>query len=88
MNWLAGRSPPGSYYGVHARFILRQAQYAEILVVALPLVLLSAAVQAGAPQPLHGSVRDQTGAVLQGARVELADEAGAVVATTTTDVRG
>jgi hypothetical protein len=49
-------------------------------VVTLLLVLLTAAAQAGVPQPLHGSVRDQTGAVLQGADVELTDETDTTVA--------
>ena len=41
------------------------------------LLLLLGAPQSAAPdvQTLRGVVRDQTGAVLQGARVELRDEA-------------
>ncbi|HMF60297.1 MAG TPA: TonB-dependent receptor [Vicinamibacterales bacterium] len=39
-------------------------------------------------QSLRGVVRDQTGAVLQGAGVELRDEADAVVRTTMTDAKG
>ena len=54
------------------------------------LLLLLGAPQGGAPdvQTLRGGVRDQTGAVLQGARVELADETGGVVRSVLTDARG
>jgi outer membrane receptor protein involved in Fe transport len=53
-------------------------------------LLLFGSVQTVPPSlpPLRGVVRDQTGAVLQGARVELADEAGAVLRTVSTDARG
>ena len=44
------------------------------------LLLLLGVPQGGASdvQPLRGVVRDQTGAVLQGARVDLTDESGGV----------
>ena len=47
-----------------------------------------ALLQAPPAQTVQGVVRDQTGAVLQGARVELTDESGASAGTTTTDVKG
>jgi outer membrane receptor protein involved in Fe transport len=54
------------------------------------LLMLAGAFQGVAPdlQTLRGAIRDQTGAVLQGAIVELADEGGAVVQSVTTDPRG
>jgi outer membrane receptor protein involved in Fe transport len=54
------------------------------------LLLLLGAPQGGAPdvQTLRGVVRDQTGAVLPGARVELAAEAGGVLRSVLTDARG
>jgi outer membrane receptor protein involved in Fe transport len=52
------------------------------------LLLLLGPLQSDA-QTLRGVVRDQTGAVLQGARLQLADESGgAIVRTVTTDARG
>ncbi|HTM23876.1 MAG TPA: carboxypeptidase-like regulatory domain-containing protein [Vicinamibacterales bacterium] len=56
----------------------------------IPILLLAlASVAQGAPgSSLRGSVRDQTGAVLQGARIELVDDSGAVVRTGVTDARG
>ncbi len=59
-----------------------------------PLITLLVALvmfpQTPAPdvQSLRGVVRDQTGAVLQGAAVELASESGAVLRTVVTDGRG
>src|SRR4051812_14179737 len=59
------------------------------MVVLFLFSLWSAAQASGAPPaPLHGTVRDQTGAVLQGARVELVDESAAVVRSGLTDARG
>jgi outer membrane receptor protein involved in Fe transport len=58
-------------------------------VIALLLVLLGS--PQGAPpesQSLRGVVRDQTGAVLSGARVELGDDAGGPVRSVLTDARG
>ncbi|MEP6915378.1 MAG: carboxypeptidase-like regulatory domain-containing protein, partial [Acidobacteriota bacterium] len=56
----------------------------------LTLWFLMNAGQSAAPdlQTLHGVVRDQTGAVLQNARVELRDESGAVLRSVATDARG
>jgi hypothetical protein len=58
-------------------------------VFAILLVLLGSP-QSAAPdaQPLRGVVRDQTGAVLPGARVELRDEADSLVRTATTNAGG
>ena len=55
------------------------------------IVLFLGFMQNGAPDlpSLHGVVRDQTGAVLQGARVELADQSGSTAAqTAVTDAKG
>jgi hypothetical protein len=54
------------------------------------LLLLLGVPQGGAPgaPPLRGVVRDQTGAVLQGARVDLTDESGGVVRSGATDGKG
>lgn len=58
--------------------------------VCLMLLVLLGSPQSASPdaQPLRGVVRDQTGAVLPGARVELRDEADAVVRATVTDASG
>ncbi len=60
-----------------------------MIVVAL-LLFLFGTPQGAEPggQTLRGVVRDQTGAVLQGARVDLLDERGAVVRSATTDAAG
>jgi outer membrane receptor protein involved in Fe transport len=54
------------------------------------LVLTLAALQVLAPatSTLSGSVRDQTGAVLPGARVELVDASGTIVRAVVTDAQG
>lgn len=54
------------------------------------LLLLLGSFQSTGPetQTLRGTVRDQTGAVLQGAHVELATETGPVVRGVVTDARG
>ena len=55
------------------------------------IVLFLGFMQNGAPDlpSLHGVVRDHTGAVLQGARVELADQSGSTAAqTAVTDAKG
>ncbi len=54
------------------------------------LLLLLGSFQSTGPetQTLRGTVRDQTGAVLQGAHVELATETGTVVRGVLTDARG
>src|SRR6202008_411236 len=56
----------------------------------LILIMLAGAFQSSASdlQALRGVVRDQTGAVLQGATVELTDQGGAVIQTGSTDARG
>jgi hypothetical protein len=54
------------------------------------LVMIMAAVQivAAANPPVSGTVRDQTGAVLRAARVELVDASGATVRSGVTDAAG
>jgi outer membrane receptor protein involved in Fe transport len=61
-----------------------------MLLIPLVLFVLAGAGQSGTAdvQSLRGVVRDQTGAVLQGATVELTDEAGAVLHAVVTDSRG
>src|SRR5258708_1697931 len=59
--------------------------------VTMILLLLLGSLQQGAgadSQTQRGVVRDQTGAVLQGAQVELADESGGTVRTVSTDSKG
>ena len=54
------------------------------------LLILTSAMQvvATTSSPVSGTVRDQTGAVLPGARVELVDGAGAIVRSGVTDAAG
>jgi hypothetical protein len=59
--------------------------------VTMTLLLLLGGPQQGAAadsQAQRGVVRDQTGAVLQGAQVELPDESGGTVRTLSTDGKG
>ena len=56
--------------------------------VVVSLVLGLAGIQQSPPPVLHGVVRDQTGAVIQAAHVDLVSEAGTTVASTTTDRAG
>ena len=52
------------------------------------IVMLLGSIQSGGVQSLHGVVRDQTGAVLPGARVDLADDSGTVVRSAIADKKG
>src|SRR5450759_3026575 len=76
--------------GYSWRFHVPRATMEGYMPVVAVFLLLFGSSQTVAPSlpPLRGVVRDQTGAVLQGARVELADEAGAVLRTVSTDARG
>lgn len=74
---------------IHGGFIYQMAAWPPMLMLAMLLLLLGAP-QSAAPdvQTLRGVVRDQTGAVLQNARVELRDEADTVLRFVVTDAAG
>jgi outer membrane receptor protein involved in Fe transport len=59
-----------------------------VALVALLLLLLVPQTATSTGHPIHGSVRDQTGAVLPGARVEIRDERDLVVRAATTGANG
>ena len=59
-----------------------------MVVMAVFLLLLVPQTATSSRHPIHGSVRDQTGAVLPGARVEIRDQRDLVVRATTTGANG